>query len=381
VNDLPVTINGAFEMKEDESIEKSNTTGLIMYASDPELDPLTFELVTNVKHGELVLNTSGSFKYIPEKNYYGSDTFYFKAKELKGSSNISYIIFNIQPVNDAPVAISKSFTLNEDEFYEYRNFNNSSFIAYDVDLDNLVFENVTNPLHGKLTLERNGNFKYIPDHDFFGTDSISFKVKDTQYYSNISTILFTVQPVNDAPVIVDSIYYFQLKTSDQVSFDANSSLYTYVTDIDNSKLDLKILPTKFSNTKGDVFLSNNGVYNYKPNPNANGLDSLKIKVLDLLSNSNEVKVIFRVLNNNQSVNSDNILLFPNPTSSFIRLKNLDVDQIFIHNIYGGIYPNIQFSKVGRDIVINCAQLPKGEYTIKLMSKNMYIGTKKFIKLF
>jgi hypothetical protein len=190
-----------------------------------------------------------------------------------------------------------------------------------------------------------------------------------------------VNPVNDAPVILDSIYYFQLKTSDQVSFDANSSLYNYVTDIDNSKLDLKILPTKFSNTKGDIFLSNNGVYNYKPNPNANGLDSLKIKVLDLFSNSNEVKVIFRVLNNNQSVNSDNILLFPNPVTSFIRLKNLDVDQIFIYNIYGSIYSNIQFSKVGRDIVINCAQLPKGEYTIKLMSKNMYIGTKKFIKLF
>ena len=379
VNDLPVTINGAFEMKEDESIEKSNTTGLIMYASDPELDPLTFELVTNVKHGELVLNTSGSFKYIPEKNYYGSDTFYFKAKELKGSSNISYIIFKIQPVNDAPVAISKSFILNEDEFYEYENSNNNSFIAYDVDLDGLVFENVTNPLHGKFTLERNGNFKYIPDHDFFGTDSISFKVKDTQYYSNISTILFTVQPVNDAPNIVDSIFYFQLNISDQFLFDINSSLYNYVSDIDNSKLDLKILPTKFSNTKGDIFLSNNGVYNYKPNPNANGLDSLKIKVLDLFSSSNEVKVIFRVLNNNQSVNSDNILLFPNPVTSFIRLKNLDVDQIFIHNIYGGIYPNIQFSKVGRDIVINCAILPKGEYTIRLMSKNRYIGTKKFIK--
>ncbi len=379
VNDLPVTKNEAFEIKEDESIEKSNTTGLIMYANDVELDLLTFELVTNVKHGELVLNTNGSFKYIPEKNYFGSDTFYFKAKDLKGSSNISSIIFNIQPVNDAPVTISKSFTLNEDEFYEYRNFNNSSFIAYDVDLDNLVFEYVTNPLHGKLTLERNGNFKYIPDHDFFGTDSISFKVKDTQYYSNISTILFTVQPVNDAPVIVDSIYYLQLKTSDQVSFDTNSFLYNYVTDIDNNKLDLKILPIKFSNTKGDVYLSNNGVHNYKPNPNANGLDSLKIKVLDLSSSSNEVKVIFRVLNNNKSVNSDNILLFPNPTSSFIRLKNLDVDQIFIHNIYGSIYSNIQFSKVGRDIVINCALLPKGEYTIKLMSKNMYIGTKKFIK--
>jgi hypothetical protein len=378
-NDLPVTKDEIIEMNEDEIIEKSISAGLSLYTNDVELDPLTFELVTNVKNGELMLNTNGSFKYIPEKNYFGSDTFYFKAKDLKGSSNVSSIIFNIQPVNDAPVAISKSFTLNEDEFYEYENSNNNSFIAYDVDLDGLVFENVTNPLHGKLTLERNGNFKYIPDHDFFGTDSISFKVKDTQYYSYISTILFTVQPVNDAPFIVDSIYYFQLKTSDQVSFDTNSFLYNYVTDIDNSKLDLKILPIKFSNTKGDVFLSNNGVYNYKPNPNANGLDSLKIQVLDLFSKSNEVKVMFRVLNNNQSVNSENILLFPNPTSSFIRLKNLDVDQIFIYNIYGSIYSNIQFSKVGRDIVINCALLPKGEYTIKLMSKNMYIGTKKFIK--
>ena len=128
-----------------------------------------------------------------------------------------------------------------------------------------------------------------------------------------------------------------------------------------------------------MFLSNSGAYSYKPNPNANGLDSLTIKVLDLLSNSNEVKVIFRVLNNNQSVNSDNILLFPNPASSFIRLKNLDVDQIFIQNIYGNNFPNIQFTKVGRDIVINCAILPNGQYTIRLMSQNMYIGTKKFIK--
>jgi hypothetical protein len=381
VNDLPVTINGAFEMKEDESIEKSNTTGLIMYASDPELDPLTFELVTNVKHGELVLNTSGSFKYIPEKNYYGSDTFYFKAKELKGSSNISYIIFKIQPVNDAPVAFNKSFTMNEDETLQFYVNSNKSLFADDIDGDSLIFEYVSSPFNGQLQRDQTGNIKYIPNLNFYGTDSIYFKVKDTGLNSNIATISFLVNPVNDAPVILDSIYYFQLKTSDQVSFDANSSLYNFITDIDNSKLDLKILPTKYYNTKGDVYLSNNGVYNYKPNPNANGLDSLKIKVLDLFSNSNEVKVIFRVLNNNQSVNSDNILLFPNPVTSFIRLKNLDVDQIFIYNIYGSIYSNIQFSKVGRDIVINCAQLPKGEYTIKLMSKNMYIGTKKFIKLF
>ena len=379
VNDLPVTKDGIIEMEEDGIVEKSISAGLSLYTNDIELDPLSFEIVTNVKHGELVLNTNGSFKYTPEKNYFGSDTFYFKAKDLNGTSNVSSIIFKIQPINDAPVAISKSFILKEDEFYEYSYSNNSSSIAYDVDLDSLVFENVTNPLHGKITLKRNGNFKYIPDRDFYGTDSIYFKVKDTGLNSNIATISFLVNPVNDAPVILDSIYYFQLKTSEQVSFDANSSLYNFITDVDNSKVDLKILPTKFYNTKGDVFLSNNDVYNYKPNPNTNGLDSLKIKVLDLFANSNEVKVIFRVLNNNQSVNSDNILLFPNPTSSYIRLRNLDVDQIFIQNINGNIFPNIQFTKVGRDIVINCALLPKGQYTIRLMSQNMYIGTKKFIK--
>jgi len=379
VNDLPVTQNGAFEIKEDESIEKSNTTGLIMYTNDIELDPLTFELVTNVKHGELVLNTNGSFKYTPEKNYFGSDTFYFKAKDLNGTSNVSSIIFKIQPVNDAPVAINRTFSFNEDESFEHLNYTSESYLAEDFDGDSLFFENVTNPIHGQLKWEPSGNFKYTPDLNFYGVDSFNIIAKDTGLNSNIARILLQVNPVNDAPNIVDSIFYFQLNISDQFLFDINSSLYNYVSDIDNSKLDLKILPTKFSNTKGDIFLSNNGVYNYKPNPNANGLDSLKIKVLDLFSSSNEVKVIFRVLNNNQSVNSDNILLFPNPTSSYIRLRNLDVDQIFIQNINGNIFPNIQFTKVGRDIVINCALLPKGQYTIRLMSQNMYIGTKKFIK--
>ena len=380
VNDLPVTKDGIIEMKEDGIVEKSISAGLSLYTNDIELDPLSFEIVTNVKHGGLVLNTNGSFKYIPEKNYFGSDTFYFKAKELKGISNISSIIFKIQPVNDAPVVFNKSFTMNEDETLQFYVNSNKSLFADDIDGDSLIFEYVSSPFNGQLKRDQTGNIKYIPDHDFYGTDSIYFKVKDTGLNSNIATISFLVNPVNDAPVILDSIYYFQLKTSDQVSFDANSSLYNFITDVDNSKVDLKILPTKFYNTKGDVFLSNNDVYNYKPNPNTNGLDSLKIKVLDLFANSNEVKVIFRVLNDNLLVNNDNILLFPNPTSSYIRLRNLDVDQIFIQNINGNIFPNIQFTKVGRDIVINCALLPKGQYTIRLMSKSRYIGTKKFIKL-
>jgi len=327
-----------------------------------------------------VLNTNGSFKYIPEKNYFGSDTFYFKAKELKGSSNISSIIFKIQPVNDAPVAISKSFILKEDEFYEYKNSNNKSLIAYDLDFDDLIFENITKPLHGKIIWSVNGNFEYIPDHDFFGTDSLSFKVKDTQYYSNISNIIFTVEPVNDRPEIVDTVFFFQLKTSEQVLFDINNTIFNYVTDIDNSKLDLKIFPIKFNNTMGNIFLSNTGAYAYKPNTNAYGVDSLKIKVLDLESNSNEITLIFRILNDNLLENSDNILLFPNPTSSYIRLRNLDVDQIFIQNINGNVFPNVQFSKAGRDIIVNCNILPVGQYTIRLMSKSRYIGTKKFIKL-
>ena len=375
-----MTKDGIIEMKEDGIVEKSISAGLSLYTNDIELDSLSFEIVTNVKHGELVLNRNGSFKYIPEKNYFGSDTFYFKAKELKGSSNISSIIFKIQPVNDAPFAIGKSFILKEDEFYEYSYSNNSSFIAYDLDFDSLIFENVTNPLHGKITLERNGNFKYIPDHDFFGTDSLSFKVKDTQYYSNISNIIFTVEPVNDRPEIVDTVFFFQIKSSEQVLFDINNIIFNYVTDIDNSKLDLKIFPIKFNNTMGNIFLSNTGAYAYTPNTNAYGVDSLKIKVLDLQSTSNEITLIFRILNDNLLVNNDNILLFPNPTSSYIRLRNLDVDQIFIQNINGNIFPNIQFSKTGTDIIVNSEILPVGQYTIRLMSKSRYIGTKKFIKL-
>lgn len=380
INDLPITRNGIFEMNEDEYIEKSISDGLSIFVNDTDLDPLLFEVERYVKHGELIVSDNGSFKYVPKKNYYGADTFYFKVKDLNGTSNISSIIFNINSINDTPVAFSKTFILNEDEVYEYTNFNSKILIAEDVDSEALQYQVVTKPLHGQFFLKENGNFKYIPDYNFFGIDSISFKVKDTQLFSNTAILRFAVQAVNDPPKILDTLFYFQIKTIDEVVFDSNNILYNKIVDVDNARQDLKLIPQTNLNTKGEVYISNNSNYIYKPSKTFAGLDSLAIKVTDLASNSNEVKIIFRILKENILLNSDKIFLFPNPANSYFRLNDLDIDQIIIQSIYGNSYTGVNFSKIGRSVIVNCSILPKGEYIIKLFNKNEFIGMKKFIKL-
>ncbi len=380
VNDLPVTKDGVINIKEDEIVEKTRTNGLSIYANDNDADQLSYELVSSVKHGQLKVNSNGSFIYIPENNYFGADTFYFKVNDLKSSSNISTIIFKIDPINDTPIANNKAFIVNEDEVFQFINTSTKSIIASDVDFDILKYEYVTKPLHGELTMGEDGSFKYKPDLNYFGTDTFAFKCQDSEYISNTAFITISVQPVNDAPEIKENIFYSQIKSTDQLLFDNNSILFNKIIDIDNSRQDLKIIPNEYATTSGFVYLSNNGNYVYKPRTNTTGLDSLKIKVSDLSSNSNEVKLVLRIFKDNPSENSENILLFPNPVDSYVRLKDLEVDQIIIQNIYGNQYPNVQFTKIGRDIVVNCAQIPKGTYIINLFIKNTLIGTKKFIKL-
>lgn len=58
-------------------------------AVDPEGDPLAFTVVTPPTHGSLVLNPDGTFAYIPDTDFVGSDFFTFKANDGSTDSNVA----------------------------------------------------------------------------------------------------------------------------------------------------------------------------------------------------------------------------------------------------------------------------------------------------
>jgi len=83
-------------------------------ATDADGNPLTYSVVTNPAHGQVTLNSNGGYVYTPAANYNGTDTFQFRAFDGKAYSNTATVTISMQAVNDAPVAVNDSYTINED---------------------------------------------------------------------------------------------------------------------------------------------------------------------------------------------------------------------------------------------------------------------------
>jgi hypothetical protein len=76
---------------------------------------------------------------------------------------------------------------------------NSASITLDaVGTGNLTYEIVSQPTNGTLS-GTGANRIYTPSPNYNGTDSFTFRVKDGQKVSNISTVTINVSAVNDAP--------------------------------------------------------------------------------------------------------------------------------------------------------------------------------------
>jgi hypothetical protein len=59
---------------------------------------------------------------------------------------------------------------------------------------------VNGPMHGSLTLHADGSFSYMPELNFHGSDSFSYRTGDGQLDSAVAAATITVNSVNDAPV-------------------------------------------------------------------------------------------------------------------------------------------------------------------------------------
>jgi len=113
--------------------------------------------------------------------------------------NIQNVIeARLDEVNDtAPVANGQSVTTAEDT-QKAITLAASDFNVNDV----LTYTIVTPPAHGSLTGTGSAR-NYLPEQDYFGPDSFTFKVNDGAKDSNVATVNINVTSVNDSPVAVN----------------------------------------------------------------------------------------------------------------------------------------------------------------------------------
>ena len=289
-------------------------SGILLNDSDVEGSPLSIIVVSNPAHGSLSMNVDGSFKYTPNANYNGPDSFTYKVNDGQADSNVATVSLTVNPVNDFPVANNDFYTIAEDNVLTVAApgvLANDS----DVDGDSLTATLVTSTTHGSLAFHADGSFVYTPQANYNGSDSFQYAAYDGQAFSFIRTATITVTPVNDAPTAVNDSYTTAEDTPLTV---AAPGVLGNDTDVEGSALTARLVSGP---GHGTLALNSNGSFTYTPNANYNGTDSFTYKANDGAADGNVATVSLTISAVNDAptatgdaytLNEDQALTIPAP---------------------------------------------------------------------
>ncbi len=178
-------------------------------ASDPDSDPLTYELIGLPQHGSLTgfEAATGRVTYRPDANFSGTDTLRFRVSDGKLGVSEALVTITVTPVNDRPTANAQTLSAIAGE--------ERTIILTGGDLETapaaLVASIVTGPAHGTLMLDAGNVVRYVASPTYSGTDSFTFRLRDTgdpagtpgnATDSDLVTITINVSNPNDPPVAV-----------------------------------------------------------------------------------------------------------------------------------------------------------------------------------
>ncbi|WP_372490092.1 Ig-like domain-containing protein [Chitinophaga sedimenti] len=265
VNDPPIGVDNVYTLNERTAVSGNVLTN----DSDPDNDPLTTGVVTGPGNGVIVLNPDGSFTYTPNISFIGIDRVVYQVCDTGGLCDSANITFNVQNVNDRPVAVTDNVNVTEDTPATGNVLTNDT----DIDGDALTASLVMAPVNGTVVLNADGSFTYTPNANYTGADSMRYRVCDNgaPVLCDTGIVRFTVINVNDAPVAVDDTAAVVEDTP------ATGNVLTNDTDIEGNALTASLLTAPVN---GTVVLNADGSFTYTSNANYNGLDSLVYQVCD-----------------------------------------------------------------------------------------------------
>jgi len=265
VNDVPVSVGESYTIAEDTDLNIA-APGILGNDTDLDANPLTAVLVTGPSNGSLTLNSNGSFTYTPNSFYNGLDSFTYRANDGIANGNIATVNINVSSVNNAPVCVDVALTTNEDTTGQ------TAPSCLDADGNTMTYSIVTQPTNGSASILV-GQLVYVPNGNFNGVDSFTYRASDGVLNSNISTAVVTVVAVNDAPVATPQAVTTAEDTSVNITLSGS--------DIEGNALTFAITvpPTNGTLSGTDPNIT------YTPNANFNGVDSFSFTANDALLNS------------------------------------------------------------------------------------------------
>ncbi|MCU4154678.1 tandem-95 repeat protein [Carboxylicivirga sp. A043] len=292
-NEAPNAVNDDYTIDEDSPTDFS----ILDNDTDPQnnINNESLVILTAPQNGTAIINSDASIKYTPNSNYNGSDSFTYRICDDSDYCDEATVNISITSVNDAPIVNDNEYEINEDERTVFEVLNNDSDIDNEIDANTIQI--VTNAANGVTTVS-SGTITYTPNSNYNGSDSFEYSVADSDGARNQATVTITVNPVNDAPDVLDDSY--SIDEDQESTFDilANDS------DIENSIVESSIeIRTQPSN--GQVTINANNV-SYAPNADYNGNDSFRYSVADEdgLRSEASVQITINAVNDAPRLNND-----------------------------------------------------------------------------
>ncbi len=175
---------------------EDTSKAITLTATDAETNALTYAIVAGPAHGSLS-GTAPSVTYNPAANYFGSDSFTFRASDGSLTSNVATVSITVTAVNDAPVAFDQGVTTTQGVAKAI------TLAASDIDSGSLTYSIAVNPANGTLS-GTPPNVTYTPAAGFNGSDSFRFRAYDGALFSNTGTVSVTVVPLISGTVYVNA---------------------------------------------------------------------------------------------------------------------------------------------------------------------------------
>jgi hypothetical protein len=212
---------------------------------------------------------------VPNADWNGSETIIFTATDPGLLSDSDPASFTVTAVNDAPVVSNiTNQTINEGGLFSVINLDDYVF-----DIDNPDADiNWSYSGNVELTVSIDGNRVATiaaPNPDWNGSETITFTATDPGLLTDSDDAVFTINAVNDAPVVAD----IPDQTIAEGSAFAAINLDDYVSDIDNADFDISW--TYSGNSQLIVSIDANRVATIAaPNADWNGSETITFRAAD-----------------------------------------------------------------------------------------------------
>jgi hypothetical protein len=277
VNDLPVAVIDRYNMDEDNVLNGNVSSNDIQSGDGGNI----WTIYSNPLNGSVLLNPNGVFLYVPNPNFNGKDSFYYRLCDIDGDCSITRVVITIRPVNDLPVVVRDTFSTEE----------NTPLIST-VSLNDTLsgdggnsFSLVNNPIHGSVLFTNTGNFTYTPFPNFSGLDSFSYRLCDANGDCKSTYAVITVNSINYFPNAIDNSYYTNLNTTLSAEVASNDTQSP-----DGGNTWTLVLGT----SNGNLTFNNDGSFDYIPNNNFIGADTFYYSLCDINNDCSYAMVIIFV---------------------------------------------------------------------------------------